>query len=161
MEVEPELQSPTRRLQVRFDQDSGLPLDNVLVLGGLQVLVVDDEAAVRALLTTVFNQYGAAVTAVASVAEALDALQQSLPDILVSDIEMPVEDGYALIRKVRAFHPQPGGGGIPAIALTPSPQPLEQDRARRAGFQLCVPKPFKPTEIVATVALLARPATTI
>lgn len=161
MEVEPELPSPTKKLSVRFDLDSGLPLDNVLSLNGLQVLVVDDEAAVRIFLTTVFNQYGAAVTAVASVAEALTALQQSLPDILVSDIEMPTEDGYALIRKVRAFHPRPGGEGIPAITLTSSPQPVEQDRARCAGFQLYVPKPFKPTEIVAAVALLAKQARTI
>ncbi|MBH8573881.1 PAS domain S-box protein [Nostocaceae cyanobacterium CENA369] len=123
-------------------------------LNGLRVLVVDDEPDTRQLVTTVLGQYGAQVMAVTSAFEAIDALQQFHPDILVSDIGMPQEDGYALIRKLRALS-QEQGGKIPAVALTAYARAEDRTQALLAGFQLHVPKPVNPTELAAVVANLA------
>ncbi|RCJ17368.1 hypothetical protein A6770_34140 [Nostoc minutum NIES-26] len=122
-------------------------------LNGLRVLVVDDEPDALQLLTTILGQYGAQVMAVASALEALVALQQFHPDILVSDIGMPQEDGYTLIRKLRALS-QEEGGRIPAIALTAYAKAEDRTQALMAGFQLHVPKPVNPTELVTVVANL-------
>lgn len=120
-------------------------------LNGLQVLVVDDDTDTRDFLTTVLGQHGAKVTPVASVSEALEALQQLKPDILVSDIGMPEEDGYGLIRKVRALEAE-RGGKIPAIALTAYASSEERLRALSAGFQIHLPKPVEPSELIAVLA---------
>ena len=122
-------------------------------LDGLRVLVVDDEADARDLLTTVLRQYGAEVTAVATASEALEALKQLKPNVLVSDIGMPEEDGYALIRKVRALDAEQGGR-IPAVALTAYARAEDRKQALLAGFQLHVPKPVDPTELAVVVANL-------
>ncbi|MFN6568932.1 ATP-binding protein [Dendronalium sp. ChiSLP03b] len=122
-------------------------------LNGLRVLVVDDEPDALQLLTTILGQYGAQVMAVASALEALVALQQFHPDVLVSDIGMPQEDGYMLIRKLRALS-QEEGGRIPAIALTAYAKAEDRTQALMAGFQLHVPKPVNPTELVTVVANL-------
>jgi PAS domain S-box-containing protein len=123
-------------------------------LNGLRVLVVDDEPDARQLITTVLGQYGAQVMAVASAFEALLALPKFHPDILVSDIGMPQEDGYALIRKLRTLS-QDQGGRIPAVALTAYARAEDRTQALLAGFQLHVPKPVNPTELAAVVANLA------
>ncbi|WP_199329096.1 ATP-binding protein [Coleofasciculus sp. FACHB-1120] len=125
------------------------------VLEGLQVLVVDDEADSRDFLAIALEQYGARVTAVASVQEALLALQQVKPDVLVSDIGMPDEDGYTLIRKIRAMTPEQGGQ-ISAVALTAYARSEDCERAILAGFQQHVTKPVEAAAFAATIASLAR-----
>jgi len=123
-------------------------------LEGLRVLVVDDEADARESLTAVLEQCGAVVTAVASAREALGALAHQRPDILVSDIGMPEEDGYALIEKVRVLDAR-HGGRIPAVALTAYAAPEDRQRALDAGYELHVPKPVTPEELVTAVANLS------
>jgi PAS domain S-box-containing protein len=132
----------------------GVPLDSPPTLNGLRVLVVDDEADVRKFVSTVLEECGAEVTAVGSVEEALAALQHLKPDVLVSDIGMPGEDGYALIRKVRELEADIGGG-IPAVALTGYARVEDHREALSAGFQLHVAKPVRPAELIAVVASLA------
>lgn len=132
-----------------------VPLNTFLSLDGLHLLIVDDEADARFLLTTVLEECGATVTAVGSASEALDALTQFKPDLLVSDVGMPHEDGYQLIRKVRSLSPEQGGS-IPAIALTAYARVEDRIRAVSAGFQMHVPKPIEPAELVAVIANLTR-----
>jgi CheY-like chemotaxis protein len=127
--------------------------DSLPVLDGLRVLVVDDEADARELVMTILKQYGVEVTAVATARQALEVLQQSQPNVLVSDIGMPDEDGYALIRQVRALDAEQGGQ-IPAVALTAYARAEERIRALAAGFQLHIPKPVNPEELAAVVANL-------
>jgi PAS domain S-box-containing protein len=124
------------------------------ILENVRVLVVDDEADTRNLLTTILGQYGAQVTAVASTQEAMTALSQFHPDILISDIGMPGEDGYTLIRKVRSL-PINEGGKIPAVALTAYARSEDRTQALLAGFQLHIPKPVNAGELAAVVANLA------
>jgi PAS domain S-box-containing protein len=122
-------------------------------LNGLRVLFVDDETDAREFITAVLEQYGVLVTAVASVAEALQVLEQLRPDVLLSDIRMPDEDGYALIKKVRAIEAEKGWQ-IPTGALTAY---LPEDRAKaiKAGFQSHLYKLAEPTKLVEMVAQLA------
>ncbi|MEA5603428.1 PAS domain S-box protein [Nostoc sp. UHCC 0252] len=122
-------------------------------LDDLRVLIVDDEADARHLLTTILGQYGAQVIVAASACEALLTLQKFSPHIIVSDIGMPQEDGYALIRQVRAL-PADRGGRIPAVALTAYARAEDRTQALLAGFQLHVPKPVNPAELAAVVANL-------
>jgi len=123
-------------------------------LDGLKVLVVDDEADTRELLRHVLERCGAEVTAAGSAEDALDLVKQSRPDILISDIGMPGEDGYQLIRKVRALPPE-RGGKVPAIALTAYARTEDRLQVLRAGYQMHVAKPVEVTELVAIVATLA------
>jgi CheY-like chemotaxis protein len=120
-------------------------------LYGIKVLIVDDDRDTRDLIEWVLKRVGAEVTAVGSAREALEAIDRDKPHVLVSDIAMPEEDGYSLLRKIRALPPE-HGGRIPAIALTA--HSLVQDRLQslRAGFQSHVPKPVVPEEMVEVVA---------
>jgi CheY-like chemotaxis protein len=127
--------------------------DRFILLNGLRVLVVDDNADARELLTFILEQHRAEVTAVASATKALEVLAQIEPHILVSDLGMPGEDGYALIRQVRAL-PLEQGGRIPAIALTAYAKEEDRKRALLSGFQTHIPKPVEPEELVAVVASL-------
>jgi signal transduction histidine kinase len=122
--------------------------------GGLRVLVVDDEPDAREMLALVLGGCGAEVTAVASAREALEALPRLRPDVLISDLAMPGEDGYALIRRVRAL-PAEEGGRVPAAALTAYALAEDRARALSAGFQIHVPKPVDPAELAAVVENLA------
>jgi PAS domain S-box-containing protein len=124
-------------------------------LTGLRVLVVDDDADARQWISTVLKESGAEVIAVGSVSEALEALELQRPDVLVSDIGMPGEDGYALIRKIRELKPKMGGR-IPAVALTAYARAEDYQKAIAEGFQLHVAKPLKADELIAVVAGLAK-----
>ncbi len=124
-------------------------------LQGLRILVVDDDEATRELLTVILSQSGAIVQAVASAAKALGALNAWNPDVLVSDIGMPVEDGYALIHQVRARPPEQGGT-IPALALTAYAKSEDRLRALAVGYQMHLDKPVDPTELTAVIASLVR-----
>ncbi|MDQ1590433.1 MAG: hypothetical protein QOG71_1060 [Pyrinomonadaceae bacterium] len=123
-------------------------------LDGLRVLLVEDDADSREMLVVVLTQCRAEVRAVSNAADALSQLESWRPDVLISDIEMPGEDGYTLIRKVRALPPE-RGGKIPAAALTAYARAEDRMRALLAGFQLHVPKPVEPAELAAVVASLA------
>jgi signal transduction histidine kinase/CheY-like chemotaxis protein len=124
-------------------------------LAGLRVLVVDDDPDARELVKEVLSEYGAAVTAADSAGRALQLLAQEPPDELVSDIEMPGEDGYSLIRKLRALS-EAAGGRTPAVALTAYARTEDRTRALMAGYHMHVAKPVEPAELVATIASLAR-----
>ncbi|MDX6696458.1 MAG: hypothetical protein QOF02_4061 [Blastocatellia bacterium] len=123
-------------------------------LDGLKVLVVDDEADTRELLGIVLGRCGAQVTTAASVFEALALIERVQPDVLVSDIGMPGEDGYELIRRVRALAPEQGGR-VPAVALTAYARTEDRLRVLRSGYQMHLPKPVEVTELVAIVANLS------
>lgn len=123
-------------------------------LDGLRVLIVDDEPDTLELLTVALRQCHAEVTSVATAAGALRAFEESRPDVLVSDIGMPGEDGYSLIRKVRALEDE-NSSRIPAIALTAYAREEDRVRALLAGFQVHVAKPINPAEFIALVASLA------
>ncbi|MBW4487736.1 MAG: PAS domain S-box protein [Trichocoleus desertorum ATA4-8-CV12] len=129
------------------------------LLQGVTVLVVDDENDARELLQTILEQSGANVTAVASVAEAIAAYEAIRPDILISDIAMPGEDGYALIHKVKTLEDYQAKP-MPAIALTAYAREEDQDQALSAGFQMHFAKPVEPTSLVSALAnLLGRNVT--
>jgi PAS domain S-box-containing protein len=123
-------------------------------LEGVRVLVVDDESDARELLIEVLSRSGAQVRAVASADAAIDELRSAPPDVLVSDIDMPGEDGFELIRRARESEE---GRAVPAIALTGHARASDRIRILSAGYQLHVPKPVEPTELVLAVAgLLGR-----
>jgi PAS domain S-box-containing protein len=129
---------------------SGLPL---VRLDGLRVLVVDDEADARRILVKVLQDAGAVVTAAASAAEAIEALPKVRPEVLVSDLGMPDEDGFDLIRQVRGrgHHPK----DLPAVALTAFVHKDDQRQALLAGFQVHIPKPVDPHDLTVVIASLA------
>jgi two-component system CheB/CheR fusion protein len=123
-------------------------------LRDLRVMVVEDDPDSREVVTTVLERAGATVTAAPSVGEALAAFAESVPDVLVSDIGMPMEDGYALIRHIRRREPGEGGR-TPAIALTAYAADADQEKALASGFQAYLAKPAEPDQLVALVAGLA------
>ncbi len=129
-------------------------LEHLADLSGLRVLVVDDEADSLEFLSVSLAGCGAEIRAVSSAAEALYVLGQFQPDVLVSDIGMPQEDGYTLMRKVRALGPE-HGGAIPAAAVTAYARTEDRMRALLAGFQTHIAKPVEPAELAAVVASLA------
>lgn len=123
-------------------------------LKGLSVLVVDDDLDTRDLIATALAEYGVHVTAVSSASEALDVMKQSMPDILVSDISMPGENGYQLIRKVRQMETR-NREPIPAIALTAYAREEDRQMAIKAGFQMHVSKPVEPANLATAIAAIA------
>ena len=123
-------------------------------LDGVRVLVVEDEADARHLLAAVLQKRGARVFMASSGAEALEMLERDRPDVLLSDIALQDQDGYELIRKVRALSAE-RGGRIPAAALTGYGRLEDRMRALSAGFQLHAAKPVEPAELIAVVASLA------
>lgn len=134
--------------------DEMISFEGLPSLEGLTVLVVDDEPDTRELIQQVLKECGSDVITSRSVAEALEALEQYRPDILISDLGMPDEDGYSLISKVRAL-PAERGGNIPAAALTAYARAEDRMRVLRSGFQFHLPKPVDSAELVTVVASLA------
>lgn len=126
-------------------------------LSGIHILVVDDDTDSRDFITFVLEQAGAIVTAVASGIEALQAIEQSVPDLVISDIGMPQMDGYALIQQIREGEPK---RLVPAIALTAYAGEIDQQQAIVAGFQAHIAKPVDPNTIIANVVQFTnRPST--
>lgn len=123
-------------------------------LRDLRVLLVDDEPDTLEMLTAVLKGSGAIVATAKSTAEALRTLEQWLPDVLISDIGMPGEDGFELLRRMRAL-PLERGGGLPAAALTAYAHDEDRLRTLSAGFQTHISKPINPTEFVEAIASLA------
>ena len=126
-------------------------------LEGLSVLVVDDDPDARDLLTAILEERKAQVTTVASAAEAYETIEWLRPDVIISDIGMPGEDGYSLIRNVRLKEARDRQGWKPAIALTAHARVEDRMRALSAGYQAHVAKPVEPAELVAVIASLVRP----
>jgi CheY-like chemotaxis protein len=125
------------------------------LLRDLRILVVDDEPDARDLIEMALSQYGAIVTTVDSAAAALSEIDRRLPDVLLSDVGMPREDGFELIRRVRS-RPLERGGGIPAIAVTAYASARDRESVLASGYEAHVAKPFEPEALAQTVAALCR-----
>ncbi|MDQ3749755.1 MAG: CHASE3 domain-containing protein, partial [Acidobacteriota bacterium] len=130
-----------------------LKAESELNLSGMLVLVVDDEEDTRQLLVQSLTFYGATVISANSAEQALTELQDKNPDVLVSDIGMPNEDGYSLIRRVRLLA-DPQHRDIPAIALTAFTRAQDRMRALMSGYQNHVAKPVEPDELATVIASL-------
>jgi CheY-like chemotaxis protein len=120
---------------------------------GLRILVVDDEADARDLVSTLLERCGAQVRVASSAREALTEMKRFRPDVLLCDLAMPDEDGYALIRRIRSLPPSEGGR-VPAAALTAHARAEDRRKTLLAGFNMHVPKPVDPEELLAVVASL-------
>lgn len=122
-------------------------------LDGVHVLVVDDEPDALRLMKRLLESRGAQVTTTPGAQEAMAAISEDAPDVILSDIAMPGEDGYALMRRIRGL---PGAlAEIPAAAVTAFARPDDRARALLCGFQLHLAKPIDPLELLAAVANLA------
>jgi PAS domain S-box-containing protein len=139
-EAKPEPITGDRALEVRLD--------------GVEVLVVDDEADARELVCALLTRCGAKVRQAASLEDALARLREQRPHVLLSDIGLPQQDGYALIRRVRELSPSEGGL-VPAAALTAYAGEDDHRRALAAGFQAHVTKPIEPADLTLLVASLS------
>ncbi len=124
-------------------------------LTGVRVLVVDDEPDARILMKRLLEDCDAVVKLAGSAQEAIKSIETEKPDVLVSDVGMPGEDGYTLIRRVRSLD-NAHGGAIPALALTAYARTEDRSRALGAGFQAHVAKPVDPTELIAVIARMSR-----
>jgi CheY-like chemotaxis protein len=127
-------------------------------LEGVTVVVVEDEPDARELVERLLSEAGCRVVAVASAAEALNALGRERPDVLVSDIGLPGRDGYELVRRVRELERGRPGPHLPIIALTAFARPQDLQKTLAAGFDLHLSKPLKPHKLVEAIARSRRPA---
>jgi CheY-like chemotaxis protein len=125
--------------------------DQPLGLAGLRILVVDDQRDARDLIGTILREYGAKVRVAESAAAAIEALDAEPFDVLVSDIGMPLEDGYVLIKRIRTLHDRPDISRLPAVALTAYARNEDQKQALESGYDVHVVKPIEPTRLVAAV----------
>lgn len=145
---------PRRELaERRTGSSTTSPAPRLPRLDGLQILVVDDDADGRMLTSLVLTQAGARVKTVASAREALHVLDVERPDVVVSDIDLPGEDGYTLIQHIRQ-HEAEHGGFTPAVALTGYARAEDRARTLAAGFQVHAPKPIEPAALTAAIAAL-------
>ncbi|HEX3580866.1 MAG TPA: ATP-binding protein [Thermoanaerobaculia bacterium] len=135
--IRPALPPPTRPPRQRIE--------------GARIVVVDDDAASRRIMTKALTNAGAIVRECTNARDALDTVAEWQPDVLVSDLAMPNEDGYSLIRRIREK-----GSGIPAVAITAYTRAEDQAKVHDAGFQRHVAKPFDPADLVQAVSELAR-----
>ena len=133
------------------------PKGGEALLAGVTVVIADDQDDSREMIEFLLTQQGAVVTGASSAAEAFAAVRGHPPDVLLSDIEMPDESGYAFIQRVRALHAE-DGGGVPAAAMTAHGSREDKERALLAGFDRHLPKPFQPADLFALVHELAQPA---
>lgn len=152
--VHNEFQPLERERAIESDHALTITPHDSHALENLKVLIVDDELDTRLLISKVLEASGAEVLAIESAVAALEALEQFQPDVLLSDIGLPDEDGYALIARVRRLPPE-RGGLTPAVALTAYARAEDRTRALQAGFQIHVPKPVSTDELLAVVASLA------
>jgi CheY-like chemotaxis protein len=148
------LEKPVAFGERRTAASAASPTPRLPRLDGLRVLVVDDDTDGRALTSLVLTQAGASVTSASSVREAFQILEVERPDALVSDLGLPDEDGYALIRQLREQE-RKRGGFLPALALTGYARAEDRARVLAAGFQAHVPKPVEPVELAAAIAAIA------
>jgi CheY-like chemotaxis protein len=124
-------------------------------LKGIHILVVEDDADTRELLKVLLESQGGDVDAAGSVQEALSSYDERPPKVIIADIGMPDYNGYTLIGKVRARDRERGGKIVPAIALTAFTTATDRDTVLSAGFQVHMPKPFEPAQLISVIADLA------
>jgi CheY-like chemotaxis protein len=124
------------------------------LLAGMRALVIDDDPDARELLAAMLRVHGMVVSAAGSASEGMAALEREVPDIILSDLAMPDQDGYALIRSVRKL-PADSGGRVPAIAVTAYARPEDSARSLSSGFQAHMVKPIDLMELVSVVERLA------
>ena len=136
-----------------FTNGIGPSINDLTRLRGLRALIVEDEADAREMLEVLLIQFGAEVKASASAQEALRILEQWKPDVLVSDVGMPNEDGYSLIHQIRALDPA-RGGRIPAIALTGYSRPEDRTQLLAAGYQVHLSKPVDLAQLIDAILSL-------
>ena len=148
-----ERRDPARAEERRRELERRRSRSGVVRLDDVHVLLVEDDDDSRKLLGTMLKRYGARVTSTKSAAEALDALENDIPDVLISDIGMPDQDGYELIRKLRAL-PVEKGGSIPAIALTGYASRKDRERALSSGYHQHMAKPIEQIDLISTIAAL-------
>jgi CheY-like chemotaxis protein len=129
-------------------------LGDAPTLQGIRVLVVDDDPDARELIGAILERCGADVAIVGTVEEGLSALDARAPHVVISDIEMPQEDGYSFIRRVRELPPE-RGGNVPAAALTAYASTADRMKVLAAGFNMHISKPVQPAELAMIVASLA------
>jgi PAS domain S-box-containing protein len=143
---------PIRSIQ--FDQEQrDKPIDDELNLQDLNVIVVEDQADARELIRLVLEQQGAKVSEASSGREAWEILKEFTPDVIISDIGMPDEDGYSLLKRVRSL-PKDKGGNVPALALTAYTKEEDREQAIKAGFQMHLSKPLDITALLKAVSQL-------
>ena len=148
------LPTPATPVETSFTSDNGkVDHQSSLNLRGVKVLAVDDSSDTRQLVSVVLEHCGALVTTASSVREALDIFDSWKADVIICDIGMPEQDGYAFIRTIRQLPPEQGGD-TPAIALTGYARVEDRLQALRAGYQMFVPKPIEATELCTIVANL-------
>ena len=136
-------------------REQSAPAAATQLLSGVNVLLVDDDTDTLKLMTTALTRRHANVTAVSSAREAIQAIRRRRPDVLVSDIAMPGEDGYGLIEKVRSLDSNETET-IPAVAITAYAKEEDRERALSSGFQIYLAKPVELTELISVVARAAR-----
>jgi PAS domain S-box-containing protein len=146
--------SPTR---LTSSKGVGEPRNGAGALNGIRVLLVEDEADARELLRRFMADAGAVVSVAESAREAMQMYAHHPPHVLVSDISMPDEDGYSMLRKIRETS---NGSRVPAVAVTAYARPEDRDRAIAAGYELHLAKPVHAAELVQAVAQLAQNAAT-
>jgi PAS domain S-box-containing protein len=151
--IHPEPAEPVERRHPEA-KGAAIPAEACADIAGLKILVVDDEPDARALMKRLLESCNAEVIVAASAQEAVDRLRAERPDVIASDIGMPGEDGYSLIRRIRAL-PADQGGETPAMALTAFARGEDRVKALMAGFRYHVAKPVDPRELITLVASLA------
>jgi CheY-like chemotaxis protein len=125
-------------------------------ISGMRILVVDDELEARELVTATLTSRGAVIQQASSAAEALDSLSREKPDLMISDIGMPREDGYVLIRKLRAVEREHAQPKLPVIALTAYASAGDRNLAQAAGFDLYLVKPVAPVDLICAIDKVSR-----
>ena len=148
-----ERRDPARAEERRREVERRRSRTGAVRLDGVHVLLVEDDNDSRKLLGTMLKRYGARVTSTKSAAEALAVFEGELPDVLISDIGMPDQDGYELMRKLRALPPE-RGGKTPAIALTGYASRKDRDRALNSGYQQHMAKPIEQADMIKAIAAL-------
>jgi CheY-like chemotaxis protein/two-component sensor histidine kinase len=148
-----ERRDPARAEERSREVDRRRSRKGVVRLDGVHVLLVEDDADSRKLLGIMLKRYGARVTSTKSAAEALELFEGELPDVMISDIGMPDQDGYELVRKLRSL-PVEKGGATPAIALTGYASRKDRERALSSGYQQHIAKPIEQSDLIAAIAAL-------
>ena len=146
-------EAPAELLTAGRSLPAEMPFDQLELLNGVHILIVEDDADSRNVLALLLQRLGALVEAVASAKEAFDRLSHRRPDVLVSDIGMPDEDGYSLIRRVREM---PGNHKVPAIALTAYARKQDAEAAIGAGYDQHLPKPVAPADLIKAIKTVTR-----
>jgi len=132
------------------NQSNGIRPEFSNILNGLRILVVDDEADSRDVVNAILTRCGGEVRCCESTEKALEVFREWKPDLVVSDIGMPIEDGYSLIKKLRKLRTK-GAKQVPAVALTAYATKEDKARALEAGFQMHLPKPIEPGALIQTI----------